>query len=324
MPLRAFFTALSLLCLAGCSGKVAATEEDHTDSCDALANAICTKEFSCSLPSAEYPDVATCASMRKGDCLAGSQHDGNAYTSSALTTCSDAIASAGCFDYPSTLEGSSCAFLYAGRLGVGDACQRGDQCVSGSCSAGPGACGMCQEVGQEGGACADTALCAPNLICTVAGICTRDRARGEMCMTGLDGPRCAFPFACVNGACQNADAVEGTACVPSSSACDASLGLLCWNGGGTSDVGVCTPYTLTAVGQSCSYAIDACAPGSSCIFASDGSTGTATEGFCFHNAAEGEACDQLEPNSGAGSGLCLAPLECIANVCTTPVADACR
>ena len=293
----------------GCSDD-SAPPDDVTAACTQLATSLCAKD-ACGGPFAAYPDAATCQSLHTTDCVTAAKRPGTLYTASAMTACAQALDAASCFDQGAVTEGSGCAFIYTGTLAEGAPCQRFDQCASGSCSALVNQCGVCRAVATEGQSCASTP-CAPHLTCDNA-LCVRFRTRGEACTTAGSGARCDFPFACVSGTCQDANAALGAKCNFEFDTCDTSQGLLCNtvtdadSGVINPDVGTCQPYAIAAPGASCNAGGTACGPGITCVTSST---------TCIVDPVEGAAC-------GSNGAACLYPLACVNGTCTKPVANAC-
>ena len=314
MLIRSFLSLVFVSAVTGACSDDTPPTDDVTTACTQLATSMCAKA-ACSGPFAQYPDTATCQSQRVADCVQAAKRPGTGYAASAVTSCAQQLDAAGCFDQWTVIEGAPCAFLYTGTLAEGAACQRFDQCASGSCSAAANQCGVCRPVAAESASCADRA-CAPHLHC-VQNTCMRDHLVGEACVTEGPGASCDFPFACVSGTCQNASTGEGAKCAFASDPCDTSLGLICTvtddpdSGAASPNVGTCQPYKIPAVGESCNAGDTACGPGVSCILTADKSDAT-----CFLDPAEGAVCDP----TGAP---CLYPLSCISGKCTKPLANAC-
>ncbi len=315
-------TALGALgALGGCSSSSSADAPagpTADQACSDLGATYCSKIDSCAsvLTQITYPDVGSCKSTFKANCLLGLSAPSTGATTQQDADCTKAAATVTCSDLFADALPTVCLPV-AGTLAEGAACGDDSQCTSKYCSTGDGSvCGKCAVAPVAGASCA-TQKCAHGLKCSDAKTCVVQGAVGATC--DAKSAPCRTELSCTDGKCAPAAGVEGAACDfngKGAPTCDISQGLICDPIGKT-----CLKIKLAGVGAPCGYdatakTVTACTNKGVChkVKATD------PGGTCIAGAKAGEACNDDE-NVGP---KCLEPMKCVSAKCVAPDPASCK
>lgn len=271
--------------------------------CAALAKAACSYGARClfgllEATHCEEFDTLLCEHERK---LPG-------YTTSPLpSSCVDALSNAECAggQSPASLFKPECELK--GSLDNGTACEKDEQCTSGTCfTKNTATCGVCADPAAEGADCTN-AKCAPGLACLgtkTAGErkCKHYDALGADCTIGT----CVFPNKCVGGKCTAPldDGADCTHAAGDESPCLHS----CLQG--TQKCGP-SPNVFVKAGEKCEGVSLICPAGTSC----HGPSGNQT---CLLDVLAGAACSDKDGPE------CAQSLACVNGKCEERPLDACK
>jgi len=228
---------------------------------------------------------------------------GIAITGPDYARCATSYDAASCEDVVETCE------LPNGTIASGFACATSQQCESGYCTAGGGACGTCapNPRHEAGGACDEPVFdCVEEMDC-IEGECTPRRREGESCddVHTCEADRELGALVCIDGICTVA-ALPGDPCLMTE-----SMSTYCGSGTACTTENVCVLVEEGDEGDVCGTFADrvvGCPDGSCETDPNDPETA-----HCMNWAQGGEPCDKVP-----GFLRCATGLSCQNSICVWP------
>jgi hypothetical protein len=292
----------TLTVLCGCStaaggsntaARGSAAGDVATATCDRLQ--ACSPVLGLQMP---YGDASTCTERQTVLYSSLLTASGTGWTSAGLEACAAAIPTLTCSDFLNHNLPAVCHPF--GQLRNGALCADGTQCQSGTClidatTTPTTGCGTCGPALTGLQACNADSDCAWGSACLNLPMprCGPLDAAGASC-AGFN--TCLRGLACVDGQCGSTKPA-GQPCTGNSE-CDLYGGFAC---GGT-----CAPLPVVSAGQPCGFIGNA---NLSTQCESSGFCSSGNGGTCQAALNDGAACDAMT------GPRCLAPAQCIANVC---------
>lgn len=276
--------------------------------CGSFAEAYCAKLTECQPYFGALLATSTmtdCVSLERGICERSLTAPGSTASEAQAGRCGDVYRKATCDDLYSLTVNAAMDCQTAGTRAVGQPCELGSQCQSGSCLIETGICGTCQATVGAGQACggANKIGCTAGLSC-ISSVCVAYGNVGQACSSSAP---CQNSLRCVSGTCQP-KADPGSACA-SDSDCKTYLG----NQTCDPNAKLCANVTINFVdnGGACSTNVvnnarNICKADFDCVTMTSGGSGTST---CIPRTPVGGTC------GNTGNAGCVLGSNCVNHTC---------